>query len=573
MAKSLFDWLGHLLRGGSHRCLVQDNLPEEQSDSKPKLLVASEPFQRGLEAYATGQFDEAVRLLEIALGKEHDLAEAHYYLGLAQHRLGCYEEASDAFALALCFGFDSAKAHFALALSQRKQNMTALALTSTEQAIQTGYAGAEAYNLQGALRFEGGDVAGALTSFEQALAVDPQHAGAHSNLGYLLYRDCAEYEAGAAHLERALELDPDNLNAQCNYSMVLSQCGDPERALDLCTRILSLRPEMDEARLNRALVLLKLGRFESGWKDYEARKKARCNYVPRKLAWPEWRGEPLAGTTVLVHGEQGLGDEIMFASCFPELIDAARHCVIECAPRLERLFRRSFPRATVFAGEQGDPVPRWLAAAPKIDIQVPAGSLPLHFRRHIGAFPSHAGYLRAEPSRVLYWRNRLQSLGPGLKVGVSWRGGMRSTRASLRSVELSRWLPILTSPQVQFVSLQYGDTKQEREDLLERHGFALNNWQDALGDFDEQAALTMALDLVISVCTAAIHLAGALSKCVWILVPSVPEWRYQASGISMPWYPTATLFRQHANDWDSVIADVAGRLRELHSKSEEEIAR
>jgi ADP-heptose:LPS heptosyltransferase len=150
---------------------------------------------------------------------------------------------------------------------------------------------------------------------------------------------------------------------------------------------------------------------------------------------------------------------------------------------------------------------------------------------------------------------------------------MRSTRASLRSVELSRWLPILTSPQVQFVSLQYGDTKQERENLLERHGFALNNWQDALDDFDEQAALTMALDLVISVCTAAIHLAGALSKCVWILVPSVPEWRYQASGTSMPWYPAATLFRQDANDWDSVIADVAARLRELHSKSEQGIAR
>jgi Flp pilus assembly protein TadD len=573
MARSVFDWLGHMLHGGSNRSLAQGSLPEERSDSKPTLLVASELFQRGLEAYAAGQFDEAVRSLEIALEKEHDLAEAHYYTGLAQHQLGCYEDASDAYALALCFGFDSAKAHFALALSQQQQSMTHLALASVQQAIQAGYAGAGAYNLQGVLLLEKGDVAGAIASFQNAVRAEPQHAVAHSNLGYLLYRDCGDYEAGAAQLECALELDPDNLDVQRNYSMMLSHCGDVERALGLCTRILALRPDMHEVRLNRALVLLKLGRFESGWKDYEARKKVRCNYVPRELDWPEWHGEPLVGTTVLVHGEQGLGDEIMFASCFPELIDAARHCVIECAPRLERLFARSFPRATVFAGEQDDPVPRWLAAAPKIDFQVPAGSLPLHFRRHTGAFPIHAGYLRAEPSRVLYWQNRLQSLGPSLKVGVSWRGGMRSTGASLRSITLSRWLPILTTPRVHFVSLQYGDTEKEREDLLHENGIVLHNWHEALDDLDEQAALTTALDLVISVAATAIHLAGGVGKPVWILVPSVPEWRYQASGTSMPWYPAATLFRQNGNDWDSVIADVAGRLSELHSKSEHGIAR
>ena len=201
--------------------------------------------------------------------------------------------------------------------------------------------------------------------------------------------------------------------------------------------------------------------------------------------------------------------------------------------------------------------PAWHKPAQTVDWQIPMGSLPGLLRKRREEFPRHTGYLRAAPERIAYWRSRLDALGPGPKIGVSWRGGIATTRRHLRSLSLEEFLPILRLP-ASFVSLQYGDCADDLDALGREHGLGLPHWQEALDDYDETAALICALDLVVSVCTAVIHLAGALGKPVWVLVPAVAEWRYLDRGETLPWYPSARLFRQAvAGQWQEPISQLA----------------
>lgn len=538
--------------------------PVDPLDESSASLLADQ-FDRLLssadEACARRDYQHARSLLNEAIELRHDAAHAHYKLGAVLKWQGKLEDAADSFVMALCFAPEMAEAHQALALVERTQGKLDEALKSVARAIELGMRTALTYNLQGALQVSLRQFDPAIASFETAIAVDADSANAHSNLGCTLIRDRGDYDRGAFHIERAVELDPDNPTVQCNLTMALMHRGKIAESLSICDRLLTQDSSMDEARLNRALARLALGDFERGWDDYEARRLVPCNYVPRKFQCPAWTGEDVSQKTVLVHGEQGLGDEIMFASCFAEVIGRARSCVIECAPRLASLFRRSFPSATVIGGVQCGTTPAWWSSATAIDAEIAAGSLPRHFRRSAAAFPKHAGYLVPDAARVRHWREQLAALGPGPNIGISWRGGMRNTRRESRSIGLLDWAPILRACNANFVSLQYGDTREEREQLNAGIGIPLHHWQHAVDDLDETAALISALDLVISVTTTVIHLSGALGRPVWILTPANPEWRYQARGETMPWYPSARLIRQPSlGDWRPVLSDVARRL-------------
>ncbi|MEO8442715.1 MAG: hypothetical protein ABI547_09525, partial [Betaproteobacteria bacterium] len=286
--------------------------------------------------------------------------------------------------------------------------------------------------------------------------------------------------------------------------------------------------------------------------------------IPRRpVEFARWDGGEAAGKTLLVYAEQGLGDEIMFASCIPDVVAAGTHAVIECSPKLEGLFRRSFPHTTVYATPPDRALPPGLQNAP-IDMQIPIGSLPLHFRRTRADFPRHSGYLHAEPARIAAWRERLAALGPGLKIGISWQGGTHKSRLPVRSLPLAQWLPILQARNAHFVDLQYIDFSAERAALRASTGVEVHSWEQVRADYEETAALVSALDLVISVCTAVIHLGGALGRPVWVMAPFIPEWRYGISGEEMPWYPSVRVHRQPAyGDWDAVVDNVARSLRAL----------
>lgn len=343
---------------------------------------------------------------------------------------------------------------------------------------------------------------------------------------------------------------------------VLQELGRLPEALEDYERAIVLEPDFKLAAFHRGLARLLTGDLDRGWQDYELRHSVRR----RDSALPRWDGSPLAGRTLLVYREQGLGDEIMLASLFGELIAAAGHCIIECDPKLQPLFARSFAGATVFASLPDRELPAALAGR-KIDVEIPAGTLPRFFRRRLSDFPRHAAYLRAEEVRIAHWREQLANLGPGLKVGLSWTGGVRKTRRALRSIALERWLPLLRLPAAHFVSLQYTpEAAGEVARLQAQHAVRIHHWDEAISDYDETAALVCALDLVLSVCTSVVHLCGALGQRAWVLAPYSPEWRYGLQGQTMPWYPSVRILRQPTfGEWEPVLEEAAMGLRRLTS--------
>ena len=249
----------------------------------------------------------------------------------------------------------------------------------------------------------------------------------------------------------------------------------------------------------------------------------------------------------------------MFASCLPDVLGLASHCVIECNSRLAGLFRRSFARAHVHGAEKNADR-NWLDKLPRIDVQAAIGSLPQFLRRTLTEFPARPGYLEADARRAGYWRNQLRA-GPALRVGIAWRGGTARSRQFARSVDLPQWLPVLKCKDAAFYSLQYGEVAAEVESMRTTCGVTVTRLGAAADDIDELAAIITALDLVISVDNTVAHLAGALGKPVWTLLPCSPEWRYPRDGEVMPWYSSMRLFRRVRGDsWGPVIDRVAAEL-------------
>ena len=520
----------------------------------------------GIARYITGDYVGAEVCLRQALDEQHDLAEAHCYLGRIHHKRGEFDDAADCFNLAVHFQPDYAEPYYFLALlaQQKGDDQSAVDHATLACARRPNYG--DAHNLLGALALSLSDTEGAVASFKMAVECDPDRPRFLSNLGYVLMRDCGQHVSGTAYLEKALALSPADPAILVNYCFVLSNEGRLDEMIQICDRLLSVKPDCHEARLNRALALLKKARFAEAWPDYEARRHTRSNFISRPYRFPQWQGQPLAGRTILVYGEQGLGDEIMFASCFGEVIAQAGRCIIECSPRLEALFRRSFPSAVVRGELQTAKDEQWIEALGPVDFQMAAGSLPGLLRRQWSDFPSYGSYLRPESGRVDYWSARLRALGDGPKIGINWRGGSLSTRGGLRSLQLDMLKPLLQRPGVHFVSLQYDASVEELSDFADTLGVVLPHWSEAIDNLDETAALMQGLDLVITVCSASLHLAGALGRPVWGMVPAVPEWRYLEAGECMPWYPSVRMFRQHnSGQWQDVIDQISQALSQRYS--------
>jgi tetratricopeptide (TPR) repeat protein len=363
--------------------------------------------------------------------------------------------------------------------------------------------------------------------------------------------------------EVALGMRADDPELYYNRSIVYQDLGRVADAFADYERTLSMRGDFPLARFHRALAWLGEGDYERGWDDYELRKLS-TDFPRFESTLPQWDGISLAGRSLLIRREQGLGDEIMFSSMLPQLTAMARECIIECEPRLVTIFRRSFPGAVVYGTTDDGRLPDEVASR-SMDVEISAGSLPRFLRRRLSDFPVHQGYLKADPRRVERWRDRLSQLGTGPTIGISWSGGVRKTRRPLRSIPLERWLPILRVPGARFVSLQY--TKGAAAEVAavnDQNGLRVEHWQEAIDDFEETAALLCALDQVVSVCTAVIHLGGALGRPVWVMAPYAPEWRYGFSGDKMPWYPSVKIYRQPAfGEWDPVISSVAAELERL----------
>jgi tetratricopeptide (TPR) repeat protein len=511
------------------------------------------------EAAGSGGARRARALLERALSADPRSADTYSDLGNVHALLGDDTEAERCYRSAIELAESHPPALTNLGMLHARRGLRDAALDCFRRALRADPWSTHA--IQGLAAWAPDDTVpcGDIELLREITARFPDHAAALAALGRLHMRGAFDPVPALDALERALALgqrDPDTLTA---HGVALHEVGRLDEALGAFEEAISRDAGHVAARFHRAIALLTLGRFAEAWPDYESRLLSE-DRPRRAFPYALWDGEPLTGETVLVYAEQGIGDEILFASCLPELIGQAKRCIIDCAPKLAPIFRRSFPEALVHGGYQTDAVD-W-ALALDIDVQVPIGSLPRHLRASPGAFPRHRGYLRADPARVARWQERLAALGPGRAIGISWRGGTARTRAERRSIRLDQLVPLLHEPGLHFVSLQYGpESGGETERFAAETGLRIHHWPEAIEDYDETAALVTALDGVVSVCTAIVHLAGALGRPAWVATPRVPEWRYGIEGDRMPWYPSVQLVRQRGDAWEPVVDAIVQALK------------
>jgi tetratricopeptide (TPR) repeat protein len=537
---------------------------EEALAGDPANVVGH--FLLGSVDAQAGRYDTAKHYLERCVTLGAQFPEAYIHLGNVYRLTGDLARASKTYRKAVHIDPHNALAHYNLGISLKAEGATEEALEHLAHAQTATVIRGEVVRLRAKTLIELGRYDEAVHVARTAVEEDPECYDSCIALGYAQQKLHKPQEA-LEHYERALRARSNDAELFNNYGIVLQDLGRLSEAIESYEAALKINPADTLARFHKALANLLRGNYSAGWADYETRLLS-TEFPARPTRFVPWQGENVATKTILAYGEQGLGDEIMFASCLPDLIRASRHCIIECSPKLRAIFSRSFANATVYVSGPERQIPTQIRGQ-EIDFEVPLGSLPLHFRRSSSAFPRHDGYLKADAARVAVWRKKLDRLGPGPKVGFSWKGGTYRTRNPLRSIQLERWLPALTVPSANFVSLQYTpDAPTEIETLARTQAITITHWQEAIDDYDETAALVCALDVVVTVCTSIVHLAGALGRPVWVAAPHVPEWRYGIEGDMMPWYPSALLFRQDQHgDWEKVIKRIAEQVRQLAASS------
>jgi FkbM family methyltransferase len=568
----------------------------------PKLAEAY--FNLGNTLVAKGQFDNAISHYRRAIGINPNFFAAYYNLGNALHDKGNAGEAIISYQEALKLNPDSADIYDALGMVFQERGEADQAIAYFKKAIELNPNFTVAYANLGKCFQEKGDLEEALTYYERALKLNSDHSvssNLYNNMG-VIYQKKGQFHESLAYYKKALELDPDqsgiyknigsvlhdvglfdeatdnyrkalalapgDAETYCNLGSVFEDKGQFDEAFNFYQKALQINPALAEAHWNISLAQLKSGNFGEGWKGYEWRllkKDAR----PSSFGQPRWDGRSLKGKGLIVGAEQGVGDEIMFASCLPDVISQADLCVVECDKRLVPLLARSFPEASFIERRDlsqinNTSIPFSIRGKPEAaDFQIRIGSLPKFLRQDFTDFPEQRSYLVPDHQKVILWRRRYEELGEGLKIGISWKGGSKPSVRLARSTVLGQWTKLFSVPGIHFINLQYGDCRGELGEAREKMGVTIHDWEDAdpLKDLDDFAAQIAALDLVISVDNSTVHMAGALGIPVWTLLPFACDWRWMREFEDTPWYKSVRLLHQESlGNWNGVFDRISSTL-------------
>jgi len=521
-----------------------------------------------------GELEEAVEAYRAALALRPGYAEAHNNLGCALLKLERLGEARECFARAVALRADYAIAHKNLGGVLVKLDRPELAIPCFRRALELQPDDGETWNYLGdaLLRSDraAAPAAEAIDCFRRAVTAEPGYAEAWNNLGDALVQsgcnsgpcDPGTNESGEAFacFQRAIEMKPGLLQARANLGASLMVQGRFAEAIEACRGALDLDPDFAPAHWNLSHALLLTGRHAEGWREYESRWQCPpISGTSRGFAAPLWDGAPAPGCTILLHAEQGFGDTIQFLRYIPVVTERAggARLVVECQPALVRLIEQTGGwGAEIIARDETREPP-----VPPHDFQIPFLSLPFALGMP-EPLPAAGPYLRACDSLREAWRQRLASTSP-LRVGIAWEGNPAHLNDRRRSIPFASLEAVLRVPGVTFYSLQPRPSPEQSQAIAEA---GVLDFTAHITDLADTAALMVELDLVITVDTVAAHLAGALGRPVWTLLPFVPDWRWGLEKGDTPWYPSMRLFRQPtAGDWDSVIGRVADELRALQT--------
>ncbi|MBE7367422.1 tetratricopeptide repeat protein [Ramlibacter pallidus] len=511
----------------------------------PGAAPGSDPLQQARAARTRGDYDAARdACMEVLRESPQGQADAMALLGAIAADQGQLENGLEWVRRALAADRNCVAAHFARGLL-----------------------------LEGAER-----IPEAEASYRQVTMLDPTHAKAHTNLGCMLHLQERLPEAVACY-RRALALEPGQPEALRNYALIAGsveqlgeavagfeshlarqpgdawahyqlahlhlRLGQPERALGGYDRAIALQPEQADFHFARAQVLLLLGRYPEGWREYEWRwRMDRFNGPMRRFSQPRWDGRPLENGTLLVHGETGLGDTLQFVRYAALAAARGVRVVVECQPALTTLV--AGVEGVAQAVSQGEPLPPF-------DAHLPLIAFPGLFETTIDTIPWRGPYVRPDPLREREWAALVAGSRPlRRKVGIVWTGNPQNRGNRERSVTLQQLAPLTQAGEITFFSLQKGVAAQERGPVPE--GMHFVDLTPQIRDFVDTAALMAQLDGVVAVDTSVLHLAGAMGRRTWALVPYSPDWRYHAGRRDNPWYPTMQLFRQETDgDWSAPL--------------------
>lgn len=478
--------------------------------------AAQQAIESAARLHAAGRFDQAERLCRQALSADPDSSAALELMGVLAGRAGRTAEAIGHFRRAAQLKPDSAQIHYNLGKALRDQKELEPAAESFRRAVELQPDLAPAWNNLGNTYRDLGRLEEAVQSFEQSLRLRPSHAPTLHNLG-LAFRDLMRLDDAMRCFDTALTFDPSH----------------------------------HECRMSRAMLLLLRGDFEHGWSEYEARNEIPRAVARRDYPQPLWDGLDPRGRTILLHAEQGFGDTIQFARYAPLLASRGARVIVECQPELKDLFKSLKGIDRVVAA--GDDLPQF-------DFHRGLMSMPMVFGTTLQTIPAEVPYLSADRLRIAEWNRRMGNGGG--RVGLVWAGASGYMNDRIRSLALDQLAPLSRAANVTFVSLQKGPAA--RQAASPPQDMRLIDIGPHLHDFSDTAAALENLDLVICVDTAVGHLAGALGKPVWLMIPFSPDWRWMIDRNDTPWYPTMRLYRQPVPaDWDAVIQQVATELEFL----------
>jgi len=540
---------------------------------------------RGLALRQLGQLDAALASFDRAITLKGDFAEAHFRRGLVLKLLGKPDAALASYDRAIALKPDFAIAYSNRGVVLRDLGQLDAALASLERAIALKAENAEPYYNRGLVLQDLDQRDAAMASYDRAIALKGDFVEAHLSRGHVL-KDLGRRDAAMASYDRAIALDADFAEAHFSRGGLLNELQRPDAALASYDRAIALKkdcaeahlgrgnvfknlnqldaalasydhaiaikPDYAEAYYNRALLLLSRGDFARGWADYEWRWKSKNLSAfkgKRDFGQPLWSGrKSIAGKTILLHGEQGLGDTLQFCRYARLVADLGARVILEVPEPLVNLLAGLAGPSQIVA--RGSPLPSF-------DCHCPLLSLPLAFNTDLHSIPRATRYLAADAKKVALWQARLgEKVKP--RVGLAWSGRAENANDHNRSVllaDLMRHLP----DQYQYVSLQ--------KDVRERDRIALESNKSIMhiaANFSDTAAVCECLDLVLSVDTSIAHLSAALGKRTWILLPLISaDWRWLLERDDSPWYPSVKLYRQSTEgDWGGVFARVGGDLNE-----------
>jgi tetratricopeptide (TPR) repeat protein len=508
--------------GGRHKHAI--SFFERAASARPSF--ADPHFNKALALAALGRSEEALASYADAVRIKPTYGDARLNLGLLLFTLGRKDEAIAAFrAMTETCPLD-ARGFYNLGVSLEKS------LPSADEARRDAIADESA------------------AAFNRALALNPGNPDIHYSFSNL-HSFRGNYREAAAHLETALRLRPHWPDAWNNLANQVEALGDREAALAMFERALAQDPANAGAFVNRGMTCLALGRLAEGWEGYARRfDDPRFPFTPRNWPWPKWRGEDLRGKSILLWGDQGVGDEILYSSMIPEIAARAAVCVVECEPRLLALYRRSFPTLEIVS------VRGALAESPlanrSFDFQCSVLDLGAALRRSFAAFPIRAGLLRADAESSGRLRQKYLHQNPDHRlIGISWRS-INPGMTHQKSLSLSDFEPLFRLPKATFVNLQYGSVTQEIGALRETRGIAVveDPTVNPLVDLEGFAAQVRACDAVVTVSNTTVHFAGALDVPAALLVPDgrKRQWYWFDKGGFSPWYRSVRLFRAPAAD-------------------------